>query len=105
MTDPSDDASTSADASGNAIGNTVGTAAGDALDFEAALGELEALVERMESGELTLDASLGAFERGIHLTRACQRALADAEQRVRMLLEREDGSLALTDAGNELDGD
>lgn len=105
MTDPSDDASTSADASGNAIGNTVGNAAGDALDFEAALGELEALVERMESGELTLDASLGAFERGIHLTRACQRALADAEQRVRMLLEREDGSLALTDAGNELDGD
>ena len=101
MTDPSDDASTSADA----IGNTVGNAAGDALDFEAALGELEALVERMESGELTLDASLGAFERGIHLTRACQRALADAEQRVRMLLEREDGSLALTDAGNELDGD
>lgn len=105
MTDPSDDASTSADASGNAIGNTVGNAAGDALDFEAALGELEALIERMESGELTLDASLGAFERGIHLTRACQRALADAEQRVRMLLEREDGSLALTDAGNELDGD
>ena len=105
MTDPSDDASTSADASGNAIGNTVGNAASDALDFEAALGELEALVERMESGELTLDASLGAFERGIHLTRACQRALADAEQRVRMLLEREDGSLALTDAGNELDGD
>ncbi|MEE2893642.1 MAG: exodeoxyribonuclease VII small subunit [Pseudomonadota bacterium] len=105
MTDPSDDASTSADASGNAIGDTVGNAAGDALDFEAALGELEALVERMESGELTLDASLGAFERGIHLTRACQRALADAEQRVRMLLEREDGSLALTDAGNELDGD
>lgn len=105
MTDPSDDASTSADASGNAIGNTVGNAAGDALDFEAALGELEALIERMESGELTLDASLGAFERGIHLTRACQRALADAEQRVRMLLECEDGSLALTDAGNELDGD
>ena len=105
MTDPSDDASTSADASGNAIGDTVGNAAGDALDFEAALGELEALVERMESGELTLDASLGAFERGIHLTRACQRALADAEQRVRMLLEREDRSLALTDAGNELDGD
>jgi len=80
-------------------------ATGDALDFEAALGELEALVERMESGELTLDASLGAFERGIHLTRACQRALAVAEQRVRVLLEREDGSLALTDASDTLDGD
>jgi exodeoxyribonuclease VII small subunit len=65
----------------------------DLPDFERALEELEALVERMESGELTLDASLAAFERGIHLTRRCQQALADAEQRVRVLLEREDGSL------------
>ena len=62
-------------------------------DFERALEELEGLVERMESGEMTLDASLAAFERGIHLTRRCQQALADAEQRVRVLLEREDGSL------------
>lgn len=69
------------------------------VDFEAALAELEGLVERMERGELSLDDSLGAFERGIHLTRTCQRALADAEQRVRVLLEREDGDVELRDAG------
>lgn len=68
---------------------------GAGVDFEAALAELEGLVERMERGELTLDDSLGAFERGIHLTRTCQRALADAEQRVRVLLEREDGEVEL----------
>ncbi len=67
------------------------------VDFEAALAELEGLVERMERGELSLDDSLGAFERGIHLTRTCQRALADAEQRVRTLLEREDGTVELGD--------
>ena len=61
------------------------------LEFEAALAELEALVEKMERGELTLDASLSAFERGIHLTRTCQRALDDATARVQQLLAREDG--------------
>ncbi|TVS09712.1 MAG: exodeoxyribonuclease VII small subunit [Gammaproteobacteria bacterium] len=62
-------------------------------DFEAALEELEALVERMEGSDLSLDESLAAFERGIHLTRRCQQALSQAEQRVQTLLEREDGSL------------
>lgn len=62
-------------------------------DFEAALEELEALVERMESGELSLDESLAAFERGIRLTRRCQQALTDAEQRVQALLEKDDGAL------------
>jgi len=62
-------------------------------DFEAALEELEALVERMEGGELSLDESLAAFERGIHLTRHCQQALSRAEQRVQTLLEQDDGSL------------
>ena len=70
----------------------------DQVDFEASLAELEALVERMERGELSLDDSLGAFERGIHLTRTCQRALADAEQRVRVLLERENGDVELAEA-------
>lgn len=61
--------------------------------FEAALEELEALVERMESGALSLDDSLAAFERGIHLTRECQRALSAAEQRVQVLMEQDDGTL------------
>ncbi len=54
-------------------------------DFEAALEELEKLVERMEKGELTLEESLRDFERGIELTRKCQQALHEAEQRVQML--------------------
>jgi len=54
-------------------------------DFEAALEELEKLVERMEKGELTLEESLRDFERGIELTRKCQQALQEAEQRVQML--------------------
>jgi len=50
--------------------------------------ELEALVDRLEQGELTLEQSLAAFERGINLTRTCQQALDAAEQRVRILTER-----------------
>jgi exodeoxyribonuclease VII small subunit len=53
--------------------------------FEDSLAELEALVDRMESGDLTLDQSLQAFERGIALTRTCQQALQAAEQRVEIL--------------------
>jgi exodeoxyribonuclease VII small subunit len=55
-------------------------------DFEKALAELAAIVERMESGELSLDDSLKAFERGVQLTRECQATLAGAEQRIQMLL-------------------
>ena len=53
--------------------------------FEAALAELESLVERMESGELTLEESLKSFEQGIALTRSCQQALSEAEQKVEIL--------------------
>ncbi len=53
--------------------------------FEDALAELENLVERMESGELTLEESLASFERGVSLTRTCQQALKEAEQRVEIL--------------------
>lgn len=58
------------------------------FEFETALAELEALVTRMESGELSLEESLSAFERGIGLTRSCQEALTAAEQRVQLLMER-----------------
>ncbi len=57
------------------------------FDFEKALGELEALVEKMEQGELSLEESLRQFERGIALTRACQKALAEAEQKVQILMQ------------------
>ena len=54
-------------------------------DFEASLQTLEALVERMERGELTLEQSLQCFEQGVRLTRECQKALSEAEQRVEIL--------------------
>ncbi len=59
-----------------------------AADFETALAELEALVEKMEQGDLTLDESLKQFERGVQLTRSCQQALQEAEQKVQILLEK-----------------
>ncbi len=56
-------------------------------DFERSMAELEALVERMERGEQSLEEALRDFERGIHLTRHCQKALHAAEQKVEILLE------------------
>ena len=60
----------------------------ETASFEEALNELEALVERMESGDLTLEESLAAFEQGISLTRHCQEALQVAEQKVEILSAR-----------------
>lgn len=50
--------------------------------------ELEKLVEQMEQGDISLEESLKAFERGIKLTRTCQQALQEAEQKVQILLEK-----------------
>ena len=61
-------------------------------DFEHSLADLQVLVERLENGELSLEESLSSFEQGIRLTRECQAALAQAEQKVQQLLER-DGEL------------
>jgi exodeoxyribonuclease VII small subunit len=58
------------------------------LDFETAMRELEELVERLEQGELPLEESLKAFERGVMLTRSCQTALKEAEQKVEILLKK-----------------
>lgn len=56
------------------------------VHFEESLAELEQLVERMEQGDPSLEESLRLFERGVSLTRACQKALQEAEQKVRTLL-------------------
>lgn len=69
--------------------------------FEQSLNDLQVLVERLESGDLSLEESLTTFEQGIALTRECQSALQDAEQRIQLLLEKngtlteqpDDGSL------------
>jgi exodeoxyribonuclease VII small subunit len=60
----------------------------EAPDFETAMRDLEDLVERLEHGDLPLEESLAAFERGVMLTRACQSALKDAEQKVEILLKK-----------------
>ena len=54
-------------------------------NFEAALAELEALVERMDTGQLPLEASLEAYQRGISLLKYCEKVLSAAEQRVKVL--------------------
>ena len=62
-------------------------------DFEAALAELEEIVARLEQGELPLEESLRQFERGVVLTRICQKALGDAERKIRILAKGPDGEL------------
>lgn len=57
------------------------------INFEAAMAELETLVAQMEDGDLSLDESLKAFERGVMLTRQCQQALSRAELRVQALTD------------------
>lgn len=58
------------------------------LDYEAAVSELETLVERLEKGDISLEESLKLYERGVLLTRDCQEALQAAEQKVQMLLQQ-----------------
>ena len=62
--------------------------------FEANLRQLEQLVQQMEQGELTLEQSLSTFEQGVALTRACQQALDQAEQKVNLLLQDEKGAVS-----------
>ena len=58
-------------------------------DFEKSLEQLEALVDDMERGELSLEQSLAAYERGVGLYRRCQQALEQAELRVKLLSDPE----------------
>ena len=64
------------------------------FEFESALTELEQLVNHLESGELSLEDSLKAFEQGVNLTRQCQQSLAAAEQRVQVLIEQSGQSVS-----------
>ncbi len=61
------------------------------VKFEEALAKLEEIVKRMESGELTLDESLEAFEEGVRLSRLCAERLDEAERRVEALLKTAEG--------------
>jgi exodeoxyribonuclease VII small subunit len=65
------------------------------VDLEKALAELESLVEDLETGDLPLDTAMKKFEDGIKLTRTCQAALRDAEQKVQILLKSAGGEESL----------
>ena len=61
------------------------------VNLEKALNDLEVLVEELESGDLPLEKAMKKFEEGIKLTRGCQAALKEAEQKVEILLKSAGG--------------
>lgn len=61
------------------------------IDLEKSLSALEAIVEELESGELPLEKAMQKFEQGIKLTRGCQSALKEAEQKVEILMKSAGG--------------
>ena len=63
------------------------------FNFEVSLQQLEQLVQQMEQGQLSLEESMQAFEKGIALTRECQKALDTAEQKVQALIQDDNGQL------------
>jgi len=63
------------------------------ISFEATLEELEGIVGKLEAGDLPLEQSLELFERGVHLSRECQKRLEDAERKVEILVKGENGQL------------
>ena len=82
----------------------------DASDqkFESALEDLEQVVEQLESGELSLEDSLSAFEKGVGLVRVCNQKLNEVEKKIEMLVKDKEGKLqlkALTDLPEKDDGE
>ncbi|MGH7796889.1 MAG: exodeoxyribonuclease VII small subunit [Candidatus Binatia bacterium] len=68
--------------------------------FESALEELEQVVEQLESGELSLEDSLSAFEKGIGLVRFCNQKLSEVEKKIEMLVKDKEGKLQLKALGD-----
>ena len=71
------------------------------IKFEDALSNLESIVEKLESGELSLEESLAAFEEGIRLSRICSKRLDEAERKIEKLTKGEDGKLQVEDFDSE----
>lgn len=65
--------------------------------FETSLTELEAIVKKLESGDLPLEESLELFEKGIKLSRECRERLTAAERRIEVLVRTADGGLSVRD--------
>jgi exodeoxyribonuclease VII small subunit len=74
--------------------------------FEEQLAELERVVDRLESGGLSLDESVSLFEDGMRLSNACKAQLSSAESRIQVLLEPEEkGAVRVGDLDVDTDGD
>lgn len=74
------------------------------LKFEDALARLEAVVARLEGGDLPLEEALSLFEEGVRLTRLCTTRLEEAERKVSLLLRDEEGTLREVPFGEEEEG-
>ena len=72
----------------------------DSQLFEKSLAELEEIVSDMEQGDLSLEDSLSAFEKGVKLTKECQKSLKSVEQKVNKLISK-DGKLGLEPFNSE----
>ena len=64
--------------------------------FEEALAELEDVVERLDSGDLSLEESLAAFEEGVRLVKHCNQKLTEVERKIELLVKDKEGKLQLT---------
>ena len=73
--------------------------------FEAALEELEQVVEQLESGDLSLEDSLAAFEKGVGLVKLCNEKLTEVEKKVELLVKDKEGKLQLKPFEAVSDGD
>ena len=69
-------------------------------NFETALEDLEQVVEQLESGDLALEDSLAAFEKGVGLAKFCNQKLNDVEKKVELLIKDKDGKLQLKAFGD-----
>jgi exodeoxyribonuclease VII small subunit len=67
----------------------------DQKKFKEALEELEQVVEQLESGELSLEDSLAAFEQGVKLVRYCNQKLTEVEKKIELLVKDKEGNLKL----------
>jgi len=65
------------------------------LKFEEAIADLEQVIEQLESGDLSLEDSLAAFEKGVGLVRYCNQRLSEVEKKVELLVKDKDGHLQL----------
>lgn len=67
------------------------------ISFEDSLKELEIIVTKLEKGELTLDESIDQFQKGVNIYKTCNNILAEAEGKVRLIVEDEEGNIDIKD--------